>query len=338
MDGLPVSVVIPTYNRRHLLERAIRSVLAECNQRDEVIVVDDGSTDGTADLVARFPAVVYLKGNHEGAGKARNIGIRASKNPLVAFLDSDDEWLPGWLSLKRALLDARPELVFCFSNFAGTLSDGSLHHDALMWWHKDARPWNEILAPAAAFSSVAALPQGRADARVHIGRLERNEMVANYVAANTIVVRKDRAGEALQFPEDLPTYEDWECFGKLSLKGECAYLDVETAIQHYHAGPRLTDASRLNCANARITMLERVWGRDTEFLQAHREAYEATLFEQRKLRVRALLTVGRRKEALEEIAVSRNWPVIYRLAARTPGAITTGLVSVVRKVRSILHK
>lgn len=78
------------------------------------------------------------------------------------------------------------------------------------WWHKDTRPWDEILAPGVPLSSLAPLPRGSADARVHIGRLEGNELKANYVAANTIVVRKERAGKALWFPEDLPTFEDWE--------------------------------------------------------------------------------------------------------------------------------
>lgn len=131
MNRALVSVVIPTYNRGHLIARALRSALAECNEGDEIIVVDDASTDNAAEVVARFPRVTYLKAEHGGAGRARNLGIQFSKHPLVSFLDSDDEWLPGGLMLKCALLQARPELVLCFSNFAGTVRDGTLHHGAL---------------------------------------------------------------------------------------------------------------------------------------------------------------------------------------------------------------
>jgi glycosyltransferase involved in cell wall biosynthesis len=334
MNGASVSVVIPTYNRGHLLARAIRSALAECDEGDEIIVVDDASTDNTAEVVAGFPRVTYLKAEHGGAGRARNLGIQFSKHPLVSFLDSDDEWLPGGLTLKCALLQARPELVFCFSNFAGTVRAGTLHHGALAWWHKDTRLWDEILAPGVPFSSLAPLPRGSADVRVHIGRLERDEMKANYVAANTVVVRKERAGEALWFPEDLPTFEDWECFGRLTLKGECAYLDVETAVQHYHPGPRLTDANKLKCATARITTLQRVWGNDAKFLRVHREAYEKTLLEQRKIRVRHLLATGSRKEALAEMSGSGRWPLVDRLLAHVPGRMTKGTVAVIRWLKS----
>jgi glycosyltransferase involved in cell wall biosynthesis len=326
----PVSVVIPTYNRCHLLARALHSVVAECDESDEVIVVDDASTDNTAEVVAGFSSVTYLRMEHGGAGKARNLGIRFSTNPLLSFLDSDDEWLPGALILKCALLQAMPELVFCFSNFAGSVQDGSLHHGTLASWHKDTRPWDEILTPGVPFSSLALLPEGQADVRVHIGRLDLNEMRANYVAANTVVVRRELAGEALWFPEDLPTFEDWECFGRLSLQGECAYLDTETAIQHYHHGPRLTDANYLKCATARITTLQRVWGADAEFLRFHREAYERTLFEQRKIRVRYLLAEGSGNEALVEMSGLSGWPLTDRVLAKVPSWITRRAVAAIR--------
>jgi len=92
-----VSVIIPTYNRAHLLDRAIRSVLDQTYQDFELIVVDDGSSDPTAEVIATFadPRIYYLR--HEknrGAAAARNTGIEASQGDYVAFLDSDCEWLP----------------------------------------------------------------------------------------------------------------------------------------------------------------------------------------------------------------------------------------------------
>ena len=92
-----VSVIIPTYNRAHLVGRAIRSVLAQTFQDLEVIVVDDCSTDDTAAVVADFddPSILYLR--HEvnrGVSSARNTGIRDAEGEYIAFLDSDDEWLP----------------------------------------------------------------------------------------------------------------------------------------------------------------------------------------------------------------------------------------------------
>lgn len=92
-----VSVILPTYNRATLLPRAVHSVLAQTRQDFELIIVDDASTDGTAELVEQLAdsRIVYLRQSaRRGAAAARNTGIRAATAPYVAFIDSDDAWLP----------------------------------------------------------------------------------------------------------------------------------------------------------------------------------------------------------------------------------------------------
>lgn len=97
--ALPVSVVIPTRQRRAHVVRAVRSVLAQTHPAAEVIVVDDGSTDGTAEALAAFgERIVYLRQNHAGASAARNLGVRHARGEIVAFLDDDDRWRPEHLS------------------------------------------------------------------------------------------------------------------------------------------------------------------------------------------------------------------------------------------------
>jgi hypothetical protein len=111
-----ISVIIPTYNRAPYLERAIDSVLAQGRACDEVIVIDDGSTDATPILVERLAAasvvpVRLLRQENQGAAAARNLGIRRSRYPLLAFLDSDDWWLPNKLSLQASAMAARPDVL-----------------------------------------------------------------------------------------------------------------------------------------------------------------------------------------------------------------------------------
>ncbi|WP_139559630.1 glycosyltransferase family 2 protein [Methylotetracoccus oryzae] len=113
----PVSVIIPTHNRAALLERALRSVYAQTAPVLEVIVVDDGSTDGTRELIERtFPEVRYLQQAQAGVSTARNRGIAAAQGTWVALLDSDDEWLPRKIERQWARLGAEPELRICHTD------------------------------------------------------------------------------------------------------------------------------------------------------------------------------------------------------------------------------
>ncbi|MCC5940052.1 MAG: glycosyltransferase family 2 protein [Balneolaceae bacterium] len=95
VDQINISVIIPTYNRADVLGRAIRSALNQTLPPVEIIVIDDGSTDSTAELFNDFgDDVIYIKQSNNGPAKARNNGIKQSSGNYIAFLDSDDEWMP----------------------------------------------------------------------------------------------------------------------------------------------------------------------------------------------------------------------------------------------------
>ena len=89
---MDISVVIPTYNRYELLKRAIASLYEQTTPPQEIIVVDDGSTDNTKAIVKDFPEIIYIYQENRGVSVARNAGIQKAKNEWIAFLDSDDEW------------------------------------------------------------------------------------------------------------------------------------------------------------------------------------------------------------------------------------------------------
>lgn len=113
-----VSVIIPTYNRSRYIAEAIRSVQAQTHRDVEIIVADDGSTDNTRDIVSQFgQGVTYLQLPHRGqAAATRNAGLRAAEGEYVAFLDSDDLFLPGKLALQLAVLEQHPEAGLAYSN------------------------------------------------------------------------------------------------------------------------------------------------------------------------------------------------------------------------------
>jgi glycosyltransferase involved in cell wall biosynthesis len=113
-----VSVVVPTFNYGHYLAGALRSVLGQTFRDLEVLVIDDGSTDGTAAVVAPFlrdDRLRYLSQVNQGPAAARNLGIEQARTPLVAFLDADDRWLPTKLEKQLTMLDRQRQLgmVYC---------------------------------------------------------------------------------------------------------------------------------------------------------------------------------------------------------------------------------
>lgn len=109
MGGKPlVSVIIPAYNRAEYVGASIESVLNQSWPEREVIVVDDGSTDETADVVARYPSVRYIHQSQCGIGAARNRGVRSARGEFLAFLDSDDLWTGEKLAIQMRAADENP--------------------------------------------------------------------------------------------------------------------------------------------------------------------------------------------------------------------------------------
>lgn len=112
-----ISVIIPTFNRRDLIERALCSVYAQNDLITEVIVVDDGSTDDTASLVrTKFPKALVISQERYGVSHARNRGIEAARGEWLAFLDSDDKWLENKIRLQLDTIRKDPKTRFVHSD------------------------------------------------------------------------------------------------------------------------------------------------------------------------------------------------------------------------------
>jgi len=109
-----ISVVIPTYNRRQTIGRSIDSVLNQTLFPSEIIVVDDGSTDGTSDYIqSNFPSIKLLSQPNKGVSAARNMGIKSADANWIALLDSDDEWFSQKLEKQVLALSQNPDVKFC---------------------------------------------------------------------------------------------------------------------------------------------------------------------------------------------------------------------------------
>lgn len=123
-SALTISAVIPAYNSQACIVRAVESVLRQTRPVDEIIIVDDGSTDKTTEVVRSFgEKVVLIRQQNAGASVARNTAIRAARNNWIAFLDADDEWIPDKLHLQVEHLQRHPELVWTMSNYFSCACD-----------------------------------------------------------------------------------------------------------------------------------------------------------------------------------------------------------------------
>jgi len=112
-----ISVIITTFNRYDLVERAVRSVLAQSRPADDIVIIDDGSTDGTEDVVRAYDSKVrYIWKENQGISTARNLGIRETSGSWITFLDVDDEWHPAKLEKQVSALKENPEHRICYTN------------------------------------------------------------------------------------------------------------------------------------------------------------------------------------------------------------------------------
>jgi glycosyltransferase involved in cell wall biosynthesis len=121
-----ITVVIPCYNQGHFLAEAIGSALSQSYAKLEVIVVDDGSSDATSEVAARYREVRCIRQENRGLAEARNRGIEESRGEYLIFLDADDRLMDGALSVGAASLDSHPDCAFVYGNVRLIDANGSL--------------------------------------------------------------------------------------------------------------------------------------------------------------------------------------------------------------------
>ncbi|WP_265277851.1 glycosyltransferase family 2 protein [Nostoc sp. KVJ3] len=166
-----VSIIIPTYNRKHYLKYALDSVCCQTYTDYEIIVVDDGSTDGTADWIqTHYPQVKLLQiPTNTGAAAARNLGIKNALGQFIAFLDSDDQWLPDYLQHQIDTLKQTPTAVLSYCNYIAItsvdhkgdqMSLSPSHPDDLifsMLWRCFIHTLSQVVVPKSVFQTVGLL-------------------------------------------------------------------------------------------------------------------------------------------------------------------------------------
>jgi glycosyltransferase involved in cell wall biosynthesis len=181
---MQISVVIPSHNRGHCLDRALQSIYGQTSAVDEVILVDDGSTDGSAArAAAQFPGLVVIEQLRQGVSAARNRGIIAARHDWIALLDSDDSWQPGKIETIREAAAHHPDFV--------------LYHSDEIWVRNGVRV-NPMLKH-----------------RKHGGWIFKQCLPLCAISPSTTVIRRETLLELGMFDENLPACEDYDLWLRL---------------------------------------------------------------------------------------------------------------------------
>jgi len=220
-----ISVIIPAYNSDKYISEAIRSVLRQTCTDYEIIVIDDGSTDRTREIIENeFPQVRYFYIPNQGVSKARNCGIQRARGEFIAFLDADDLWLPEKLEKQLEVFKADQKLMLVFTENMDFDTDGLRK---TLYWKKE---------------------------RLMKGDVVRNIFLYSNVTTSTVMVRRQVFQEIGCFEESLKVAEDDNLWMRIALKFKIRLLDE--VLVHYRWTENSLSRSARNLLDGVIKNIE----------------------------------------------------------------------------------
>lgn len=199
-----ISIIIPTYNRAHILSKTIKSVLEQSYKNFELLICDDGSTDETERLVKSIKdtRIIYLKQENKGPGAARNLGLKNAKGEIIAFLDSDDEWLPKHLEYCIEFFELYPEADMVYTQNEIVFSEDSRRKPEHYSYKKKEIPYIEKKEGFRLYKNLVF-----------------NEYLQSCISATPCtVVKKEVFDKIGLFNEDLSSGQDYEMWLRISNK------------------------------------------------------------------------------------------------------------------------
>ena len=196
-----ISVIIPTLNRADLLKRALRSVIHQTLPPNEIIVVDNGSTDNTRDMIKdNFQNIKYYFLPNKGVSQARNVGIKNSNYEWLSFLDSDDEWHPTKLEKQINFIKNNSKCKFVHSNEI---------------WYRNGIHLNQLKKH-----------------KKKGGNIFKNCLKMCCISPSSVITKKDIFANYGLFDENFQVCEDYEMWLRISAREEICFLEDKLVIKH----------------------------------------------------------------------------------------------------------
>jgi hypothetical protein len=292
-----VSVVVPCYNAERYLASALESALAQEGVALEVLVADDGSSDGTTEVLARYSdRVQVLHQDHRGPSAARNACLQAARGDYVALLDADDRYRPGKLARQAAALDTRPDVGLVYTGWNVIDDEGSPLPD--QGWSREE------------------------------GDVRRRLLLGNLAHPVAVMLRRAPAIEAGGFDESIQVNEDWDLFLRLALRG-MRWTCIDEALSEYRVHGGQSHRRVRLVYETRLHILERIFAdpalpdelratRGEAFHEAHLVG-AAELFaagEVAEARAAFLAAVRARPDSLADVATMRRFARLLQPTGR----------------------
>jgi len=214
-DEPRISVIVPAYNSGAYITEALQSILRQTLSSMEILVIDDGSTDETADVVRRIgdERVLYHWQPNCGVSEARNRGLKLASGEFISFLDADDRWLPGTLSAQYQLMKAVPDAVCCFGNFTRFLDGTNTRLDDQFVYY----PELQTVPKAALNSAIGWVITGDAFPSI--------VAFGDWPAFPVTIMYRAKSIQHLRFNAALRRCEDADFFLRAILGGTVAFTD-----------------------------------------------------------------------------------------------------------------
>jgi glycosyltransferase involved in cell wall biosynthesis len=244
-----ISVIIPTYNRAQYIGAAIESVLQQTCQDMEIIVVDDGSTDDTAERVAGYgDRVRYIRTPNRRVGHARNVGMAHARGEYLTFLDSDDLLYPYMIEVESALLDRYPDVGLVYAEMSAFDDEGFFDKYHLKTYHRPAYrnpevTYHRLFERSVALGELTELRGvlGREDPallnrRAYVGNIFDAYLENIVVFQNNMLMRRSIISTVGIRNERVKYYEELDYILRISRTHPICFIDVPTYKLRYHPG------------------------------------------------------------------------------------------------------
>jgi glycosyltransferase involved in cell wall biosynthesis len=319
---MSISVVIPLYNKGPHIDRALKSVLSQTSLPDEVIVVDDGSTDGGEKIVESFadPRIRLIRQENQGVSAARNRGIKEARSELIAFLDADDAWKPRFLEVILNLRQRYPEAGAYATAYGVVKPDGAIRNQAF-----------DVLPPKAMEGLIS--------------NYVKISLKCPYVIwISAVTIPKITFAHVGDFPLGEQPAEDMDTWLRIGLRYPIAFSKESLAVYYLDATNRACafgwfyKDEPVNSRTARQIIQSGILGPEAiEDLREYSAVYQL-------LAVHDCLAQGKRNTALQILKYLKGYRKVakvwwkWRLIAMLPGQITRLLYEYRHTWKRVINK